>query len=197
MGSFESKFSTRCKKLKTIKCKEESFKTYGKSRKGIKSRATCFPYFFPELHQACTSKGHSLSRPPGVPQRPYISLPLADPYSPFTSTQIPCATVGQASAECFVTLRGKAQQKLSPSSMAREQGVSDGRRTQHWMMVQLWYQHSHLLSLHSCAALGRESAAAGARPAGPSRQEKKMLWKQWMCGAGQVKYMRRGRRGQP
>lgn len=47
------------------------------------------------------------------------------------------------------------------------------------------------------AALGRESAAAGARPAGPSRQEKKMLWKQWMCGAGQVKYMRRGRRGQP
>lgn len=30
----------------------------------------------------------------------------------------------------------------------------------------------------------------------PARKEKKVLWKQWMCGAGQVKYMRRGRRGQ-
>lgn len=169
MGRFENKFSTCCEKLETTKCKEESFKTYGKSRKSIKSRATCFPYFFTELHQACTSQGHTLCSAPGLPQSPHTSLPLADPYSPFTYTRIPCATVQPPSAECFVTLGGKAQQKLCPSSTEREPGVSDGRRMQHWMMVHLHDQGGHLPLQHSCAAPGRQSAAARARAVGPSR----------------------------
>lgn len=165
MGRFKNKFSTHCDKLKTTKCKEESFKTYGKSRKSIKSKATCFPCFFTELHQACTSQGSH----PGPPQSPHTSLPSADPHSSFTNTRIPCATVWPPSAECFVMLRGKAQQKLCPSSMEREPGVSNGRRMQHGMMVHLRDHGGHLPLQHSWAAPGRQSAAARARAVGPSR----------------------------
>lgn len=57
--------------------------------------------------------------------------------------------------------------EVVPLKKERQAGVSDGRRMQHWMMVQLRDRCSHLLLLHS-------SAAAGARAGGPSRQEKKV-----------------------
>lgn len=70
-----------------------------KSRKSTKSWVTCLLYFFAELHQACTSQGHALGSSPGLPHSPQTSIPLADPYSPFTYTCIPYAAIRPPSAE--------------------------------------------------------------------------------------------------
>lgn len=167
MGTFESKFSMHFKKLKTTKCNEESFTTYGKSRKGTKSRAACFPYFFPELNQGCPSQGHTLCSPPGVPQSPHTSA-ISRSLQSFYLHNIPCATMWPPRAECFVTLRAEAQQKLSPSGWKEGQEEVKGAEcsTGWWLLSVTWaapedkqQQPGQGLQVHPASIQAREESA--------------------------------------
>lgn len=113
MGRFENMFSTHCKKLKTRKCKEESFKTYGNSRKGIKSRATYFLYFFPEFTLSLHLTRPYPEQSPRSASEPSHQPAISRPLQSFYLHSILCTTVRPPRAECFITLRGRAQEKLS------------------------------------------------------------------------------------
>lgn len=150
------------------------------------------PHAFPISFQNYTKAAHHKAISCAIPLeclRALTPAPLADPYSAFTHTTSPVPQWGHPALNVLSHWEQRHSRSCPPQ---------DGKRA-----GKKWREKNAALDDGSPRWPGQHqrtissSQGKGCRSVQPpSRQEKKVQWKQWMCGAGQVKYLRRGRRGQ-